>query len=159
MLASLSSAISNGGVDVLGRGLQVSQQQLRHLLQRFISASILFYGSTVLSWALAAFSVGRTSWMGHQLPIHRTTQTQNRRTQIETSLPWVGFETRIPAFERAKRVSCLRPRDHCDRTHISFTMWNLWRPWKSSDRPALASKDCTFRCGSIASRSSKIFSL
>jgi hypothetical protein len=34
------------------------------------------------------------------LPIHRTTQTQNKRTQ--TSMPRVGFETTIPVFERAK---------------------------------------------------------
>jgi hypothetical protein len=33
---------------------------------------------------------------------HRTTQTQDKRTQ--TSMPRVGFEHTIPAFERAKRV-------------------------------------------------------
>jgi hypothetical protein len=39
------------------------------------------------------------------LPTHRTTQAQNKRTQ--TSMPWVGFETTIPAFERAKTVHAL----------------------------------------------------
>jgi hypothetical protein len=36
------------------------------------------------------------------LPTHRTTQTQNKRTQ--SSVPWVGFEPTIPAFEGAKTV-------------------------------------------------------
>jgi hypothetical protein len=34
------------------------------------------------------------------LPAYKTTQTQNIRTQ--TSMPWVGFEHTIPAFEREK---------------------------------------------------------
>jgi hypothetical protein len=33
----------------------------------------------------------------------------------QTSMPWVGFGPTIPAFERAKDSSCLRPRGHCDR--------------------------------------------
>jgi hypothetical protein len=75
------------------------------------------YGYTALYWALAAFSVswsfytvGRTTWTGVQpvarpLPTHRTTQTQNKRTQ--TSMPRVGFEPTIPVFERAKTVHAL----------------------------------------------------
>jgi hypothetical protein len=39
------------------------------------------------------------------LPAHRTTQTQNERTQ--TSLTSVGFEPTIPVFERAKTVYAL----------------------------------------------------
>jgi hypothetical protein len=39
------------------------------------------------------------------LPAHRTTQTQNKRTQ--TSMPRVGFEPTIPVFERAKTVHAL----------------------------------------------------
>jgi hypothetical protein len=34
------------------------------------------------------------------LPIHRTAQTQNKRT--ETSMPWVGFEPTTLVFERAE---------------------------------------------------------
>jgi hypothetical protein len=66
-------------------------------------------------WVLAAFSVslytvGRTPWTGDQpvarpLPTHRTTQTQNKRTQ--TSMPRVGSEPTIPVFERAKTVNAL----------------------------------------------------
>jgi FAD synthase len=36
---------------------------------------------------------------------YRTTQTQNKR--IQTSMPRVGFEPTIPAFERAKAVHAL----------------------------------------------------
>jgi hypothetical protein len=52
----------------------------------------------------------RTPWTSYQpvaksLPTHRTRQTQSKRTQ--TSMPRVGFEPMIPAFERAKTVHTL----------------------------------------------------
>jgi hypothetical protein len=67
-------------------------------------------------WTLAAFHflnlciVGRTPWTGDQpvarpLPTHMTAQTQNKRTQA--SMPRVGFDPTIPAFERAKTVHAL----------------------------------------------------
>jgi hypothetical protein len=48
-----------------------------------------------------------TSWTSDQpvarpLPAHRETKTQNKRTQ--TSMPQVGFEPSIRAFEREKTV-------------------------------------------------------
>jgi hypothetical protein len=51
---------------------------------------------------LFLYTFGRTPSMGDHLvarplPTHRTTQTQNKRT--ETSMPKVGFEPTIPAFE------------------------------------------------------------
>jgi hypothetical protein len=39
------------------------------------------------------------------LPTHRTTQTQNKRTEM--SMPRVGFEPTIPVFERAEAVHTL----------------------------------------------------
>jgi hypothetical protein len=56
---------------------------------------------------LILYTVGRTPSTGDQpvarpLPTHRTTQTQNKRTQ--TSMPWVGFEPTIPEFEWTKTV-------------------------------------------------------
>jgi hypothetical protein len=59
-------------------------------------------------WIL--YTISRTAWTGDQLvarplPTHRTTQTQNKRTQ--TSVPRVGFEPTIPVFERAKRIDAL----------------------------------------------------
>jgi hypothetical protein len=67
-------------------------------------------------WILGAFqflnlhTVGRTPWTGDQpfartLLIHRTTQTQNKRTQ--TSMPGVGFDPTIRVFERVKAVHSL----------------------------------------------------
>jgi hypothetical protein len=84
------------------------------------SASMLYFFS--LSMALQAFGpwplfqflnpihIGRTFWTGDQsvsrpLPAHKTTQTQNKRTQ--TSMPRLGFEPTTPAFERAKTVHAL----------------------------------------------------
>jgi hypothetical protein len=57
--------------------------------------------------SLILYTVCRTPWTGDQpverpQPTHRTTQTQNKRTQ--TSITWVGFEPTIPAFERGKTV-------------------------------------------------------
>jgi hypothetical protein len=53
------------------------------------------------------YTDSRTPWTRDQpvarpLPTHRTTQTQNKRTQ--TPMPQVGFEPTIPVFERAKTV-------------------------------------------------------
>jgi hypothetical protein len=59
---------------------------------------------------LILYTVDRTPWIGDQLvtrplPTHRATQTQNKRTQA--SMPRVGFEPTIPAFERAKTVHAI----------------------------------------------------
>jgi hypothetical protein len=56
------------------------------------------------------YIVGRTPSTGDQpvarpLPAHGTTQAQNKRTQ--TSIPQVGFEPTIPAFQREKTVHAL----------------------------------------------------
>jgi hypothetical protein len=64
----------------------------------------LFYFGDFFSF-LILYIFGRIPWTGDQLfvrplPKHRTTQTQNKRTQ--TSTLQVGFEHTIPAFERAK---------------------------------------------------------
>jgi hypothetical protein len=77
-----------------------------------LSVCLSIYGSTVLLLELGRFfnflilyTDGRTPWTGDQpvarpLPTHRTTQTQ-------TSIPWVGFEPTIPAFEREKTAHAL----------------------------------------------------
>jgi hypothetical protein len=79
--------------------------------------SVSIYGSTVLLSDLGCFfsfltlyADGRTPWtndhpVARPLPTRRTTQTQNKR--MHTSMPWVGFEPTIPAFERAKTVHAL----------------------------------------------------
>jgi hypothetical protein len=75
--------------------------------------SLLLYGCTAVSdfgrsfSFLILYTVYRSPWTGDQsvarpLPTHRTTQTQNKRTQ--TSMPRVGFELTTAVFERAKTV-------------------------------------------------------
>jgi hypothetical protein len=69
-----------------------------------------FVGPWPLFQSLTLHTVGRTPWTGDQpparpLPTHRTTQTQNKRTQ--TSMSRVGLEPTIPVLERAKTVHAL----------------------------------------------------
>jgi hypothetical protein len=70
-------------------------------------------GPWTLFQFLNLYTVGRTPWTEDQpvtrpLATHRTTQTQNKRTQI--SMSWVGIEPTIPVFERAKTVQALDAR-------------------------------------------------
>jgi hypothetical protein len=86
-------------------------------LSLYLSIYLYIYGSTLLLLEfghffklLILYTVGRTPCKGDQpvarpLPTHRKTQTQNKC--IQTSIPWVGFENTIPAFERAKTVHTL----------------------------------------------------
>jgi hypothetical protein len=69
-----------------------------------------FVGPLPLFQFLDFYAVGRTPWTRDQpvvrpLPIRRTAQTQNKRTQ--TSMPQVGLEPTMPAFDRAKAVHAL----------------------------------------------------
>jgi hypothetical protein len=64
---------------------------------------------------LIRYTVGRTPWTGDQsvtrlLPTHRINA---HNTDIHAS-SGIRVHT-IPAFEKAKKVRVLRPRDHCDR--------------------------------------------
>jgi hypothetical protein len=59
---------------------------------------------------LIPYTIGRIPWTEDQSvarprPTHRTTQTQNKRTQ--TSIPRVGFKPTTPVFERTKTVHVL----------------------------------------------------
>jgi hypothetical protein len=84
-------------------------------LKRLLSIYFLWFYRYLLDLCpffsfIILYTVGRTPWTGDQsvawrLPTHRTTQTQNKRTQ--TSMPWVGFEPTIPAFKRAKTIHAL----------------------------------------------------
>jgi hypothetical protein len=72
--------------------------------------------------SLILYTVGRTPWTGNQpvarlLPIHRTTQTHNKRKQI--SMPRMGFEPTIPVFEHAKTVHAL------DRAATVVGIWSF----------------------------------
>jgi hypothetical protein len=59
-----------------------------------------------LNYTQSAGLLGRGDQpVARPLPIHRTTQTQNKRTQ--TSMRRVGLEPTTPVFERAKTVHAL----------------------------------------------------
>jgi hypothetical protein len=90
------------------------QQEVYHrkLHIFFIFSQLLYSPLNVGSFFsfLILYTDGRTPWTIDQpasrpLLTHRTTQTQNKRTQ--TSMPRVRFEATIPVFERAKKVNAL----------------------------------------------------
>jgi hypothetical protein len=54
------------------------------------------------------------------LPTHRTKQTEQMHTDIHASS---GIRTHDPSIRAGEDVSCLRPRDHCDRR---VSMNNNW---------------------------------
>jgi hypothetical protein len=95
-------------------GLHVKENQLLYLISMSWFQIYLWLYGPLLDLGrfvrfLILYIVGRTPWTGDQpvarpLPTHRTTQTQNKRK--ETSMPRLGFEPRIPAFEQAH---CGRP--------------------------------------------------
>jgi hypothetical protein len=67
---------------------------------------------------LILYTVGRTFRKSDQpvalpLPTHRTTQTQNKRTQYSHALS--GIQTHDPRIRASEDSSCLRPRSHCER--------------------------------------------
>jgi hypothetical protein len=70
-----------------------------------------YYGSTTLCWALAIYSVswsytqtvGLLEWGIRQSQGRYLHTAQHKHTR-QTTMPWVGFESTIPAFERVKTV-------------------------------------------------------
>jgi hypothetical protein len=95
-----------------------------------------------ISQFLDRFTDGRTHSTGGQLvarplPKNRTTQTQNKRIHThkhQTSMPWVGFESMIPASERAKTVHVL---DRSATVIGPFTVFFLVSPTLGSLLPLL----------------------
>jgi hypothetical protein len=86
------------------------------IIHSFIRSSMalqpVVWPCTLLQFRNVFYTVRSTPWTSDQpvsrlLPAHRTTQTQNKRTQ--TTMSWVGLEPTIPAFERAKTVHALDP--------------------------------------------------
>jgi hypothetical protein len=80
-----------------------------HLLYLSMALQPFVRSFTLFSF-LILYTVGRTPWTGDQLvakplPIRRTTQTQNKRTQ--TSMSRVGFEPTTPMLDGAKTVHAL----------------------------------------------------
>jgi hypothetical protein len=65
-------------------------------------ASLFYFSSLILRLSVGVLGRRISTSQGRYL--HRTTQTQNKRTQI--SELWVGFEPTIPVFEQARRPLC-----------------------------------------------------
>jgi hypothetical protein len=65
--------------------------------------ALFLFSFLILRGSVGLFGRGINLSQGRYL--HRTTQTQNKRRQV--SMPLVGFEPTIPAFERAKIVHVL----------------------------------------------------
>jgi hypothetical protein len=75
------------------------------------------------------FTDGRTPWMSDQLvarplPIHRTTQTQNKRIHTPNIHALSGIRTHDPSVRASEDSSCLTPRSYCDRQTL-FHVWNI----------------------------------
>jgi hypothetical protein len=80
------------------------------------------------SFLIYTHAVGRTPWTWDQpvarpLPTHRTTQTQNKHTDIHVLS---GIRTHDPIVRASENCSCLRPRGHCNRVSLRIF------PFKSS---------------------------
>jgi hypothetical protein len=77
--------------------------------------SLLYRSPTVsrfLIYFLDLYTICRTPWtsdrpIARPLPKYRTTQTQKNAHTRQKSMPEVGFEPMITAFERAKTVHAL----------------------------------------------------
>jgi hypothetical protein len=85
------------------------------------------YGPWPFFQFLNPYTVGWFPWTGDQpvlrpIPTHTATQAQNKRMQ--TSMPRVGFESTIPAFERAA----------LDRAATVIGVYRL-RNWKIGQGP------------------------
>jgi hypothetical protein len=104
--------LSNGYRRFLPRGQSSQGVKLATHLDIFIHSSMALH-PFVGPWPLFQFRspiYDRTLWTGDQpvarsLSTHRTTQTQNKRTQ--TSMTRVRFKPTTPVFEWAKTVHAL----------------------------------------------------
>jgi hypothetical protein len=88
----------------------VTQPRSKQKLTFFLSMALEPFGPLPLFQFLNLYTDRRTPWTGDQpiarpLPTHKTTQTQNKRTQ--TTMHRVGFEPTIPGFEWVKTVHAL----------------------------------------------------
>jgi hypothetical protein len=84
-----------------------------NLIFFFFAGSTAPVGPVLFFSFMIIFTEDRTPWTSDQifarpLPKYRTTQTQNKHIHThQTSMPFVGFEPRIPVSERAKTVHAL----------------------------------------------------
>jgi hypothetical protein len=98
-----------------------SHLEHRASVKRFVSLQFLNFRQSV-------GLLGRGISPKQSRYLHRITRTQNKRTQ--TSMPWMGFEPKIPALERAKTV---RTFDHSPtligNICLPIKIWNFSYRW------------------------------
>jgi hypothetical protein len=98
--------MGEGGVLSITTALRSYTSKTIHLWIDYLSMALQpFVGRWPLFSFLVLYTVGRTPRTGDQpvarpLSAHTTRQTQNKRTY--TSMPRVGFEPKIPVFERRR---------------------------------------------------------
>jgi hypothetical protein len=61
--------------------------------------------------------------------LYRHTEQHKRRINSQTSMPWVGFETMIPAFQRAKTLTRRPPFTPQEDSWYSFLLEAESTPW------------------------------
>jgi hypothetical protein len=98
---SLHSSLRDNNPVRYGRYLSI----YRWLYSPFLGLDRFFFSFLIF------YTVGRTPWTEDQpvaspLPTNRATRTQNKRSR-QISMPGVGFEPTIPAFDRTKTVHAL----------------------------------------------------
>jgi hypothetical protein len=72
----------------------------------------LFFSSLIYTQSVGLLGRGISPSQGQSLPTHRTTQTQNKHTDIHASS---GTRTHDPSVRVGEGGWCPRPRGHCDR--------------------------------------------
>jgi hypothetical protein len=90
-------------------------------LCRHLSGPGLFFRVVIFFYAY-----GRIPWTSDQpdarpLPIHRTTQTQNKSTHTYKHIHVLsGIRIHDPSIRASEDSSCLRPRGHSDRRPVIY---------------------------------------
>jgi hypothetical protein len=103
------------------------------LLHDFHYIYYYYYGSTVLCWALANFSVsssytqslgllGRGMSPSQSLYLHAEQHKHRINAHDTDNQALCGIRTYDPSVRRSEDSSCLRTRGHCDRFHYSWSL-------------------------------------
>jgi hypothetical protein len=140
-------ALSNNCVLLWSTSVTFSQMHLApsaiYTIYLWRSLSLITYGCFSFSlWLyspldlsrffnfLVLYTVGGTPWTEDQpvarpLPTHRSTQTQNKHTDIHASS---GIRIHDPSVRTGEDVSCFRLRSHCDRplTVVRMSFYSIW---------------------------------
>jgi hypothetical protein len=99
-------------------------------LQAFVGPCSLFFSFVIIFTQIVGL-LGRLISPSQGRCLQRTTQPQNKRIHRHPCL-WVGFESTIPAFERAKTVHTY---GYCDRPNTSIAFLKYGTTLSGTPRP------------------------